>query len=260
MTSITPFLWFDNNVPEAVAFYKSVFPNAKVETVSDFMAVFELEPLAFVGLVLVDRLIADQPRGARFARGWLVAMGCFVPGLSWMTALTPPGTLIVCVAYSAMLGAGIAAAPPGRGRWLALPGTWAIAELPGVNRGPSAGCRWPTSPSGRSPGRWPRCSASGGRSSCSCARCSWAKPARGAGPRPRLPALGLFALPVLVVLVANVAPRGHDVGSAEIALVQGGGEQGTRQSETGIEEVFQRHRPAPTSSTRRWTSSCGPKT
>ena len=29
MTSITPFLWFDNNVPEAVAFYKSVFPNAK---------------------------------------------------------------------------------------------------------------------------------------------------------------------------------------------------------------------------------------
>ena len=38
MTSITPFLWFDNNVPEAVAFYKSVFPNAKVETVNDFMA------------------------------------------------------------------------------------------------------------------------------------------------------------------------------------------------------------------------------
>src|SRR5258708_39847529 len=38
MTSITSFLWFDNNVPEAVAFYKSVFPNAKVETVNDFMA------------------------------------------------------------------------------------------------------------------------------------------------------------------------------------------------------------------------------
>ena len=30
MTSITPFLWLDNNVREAVAFYKSVFPNAKV--------------------------------------------------------------------------------------------------------------------------------------------------------------------------------------------------------------------------------------
>ncbi|MDH6259422.1 VOC family protein [Bradyrhizobium sp. BR13661] len=50
MTSITPFLWFDNNVPEAVAFYKSVFPNAKVEMVSDFMAVFELEGQRFHAL------------------------------------------------------------------------------------------------------------------------------------------------------------------------------------------------------------------
>ena len=27
------FLWFDNSVPEAVAFYKSAFPNARVEIV-----------------------------------------------------------------------------------------------------------------------------------------------------------------------------------------------------------------------------------
>lgn len=50
MTSITPFLWFDNNVPEAVAFYKSVFPNAKVETVNEFMASFELEGQKFNAL------------------------------------------------------------------------------------------------------------------------------------------------------------------------------------------------------------------
>ncbi len=50
MTSITPFLWFDNNVREAVAFYKSVFPNAKVETVNDFMATFELEGQKFNAL------------------------------------------------------------------------------------------------------------------------------------------------------------------------------------------------------------------
>jgi predicted 3-demethylubiquinone-9 3-methyltransferase (glyoxalase superfamily) len=50
MTSITPFLWFDNNVPEAVAFYKSVFPNAKVETVNDFMTSFELEGQKFNAL------------------------------------------------------------------------------------------------------------------------------------------------------------------------------------------------------------------
>ena len=50
MPSITPFLWFDNNVPEAVAFYKSVFPDAKVETVNDFMATFELEGQRFNAL------------------------------------------------------------------------------------------------------------------------------------------------------------------------------------------------------------------
>ncbi len=49
-TSVTPFLWFDNNIPEAVAFYKSVFPNAKVETVNDFMASFELEGQKFHAL------------------------------------------------------------------------------------------------------------------------------------------------------------------------------------------------------------------
>jgi predicted 3-demethylubiquinone-9 3-methyltransferase (glyoxalase superfamily) len=50
MTSITPFLWFDNSVPQAVAFYKSVFPNAKVENVNDFMATFELEGQRFHAL------------------------------------------------------------------------------------------------------------------------------------------------------------------------------------------------------------------
>ncbi len=50
MTSITPFLWFDNNVPQAVAFYKSVFPNAKVDVVNDFMAAFELEGQRFNAL------------------------------------------------------------------------------------------------------------------------------------------------------------------------------------------------------------------
>jgi predicted 3-demethylubiquinone-9 3-methyltransferase (glyoxalase superfamily) len=50
MTSITPFLWLDNNVREAVAFYTSVFPNARVETAGDFMATFELEGQRFHAL------------------------------------------------------------------------------------------------------------------------------------------------------------------------------------------------------------------
>jgi len=41
MTSIMPFLWLDNNVPEAGRLLHIGVSNAKVETVSDFMATFE---------------------------------------------------------------------------------------------------------------------------------------------------------------------------------------------------------------------------
>jgi predicted 3-demethylubiquinone-9 3-methyltransferase (glyoxalase superfamily) len=49
-TTITPFLWFDNTVPEAVKFYTSVFPDAKVEMSSDFLAVFEIQGQRFYAL------------------------------------------------------------------------------------------------------------------------------------------------------------------------------------------------------------------
>lgn len=49
-TTITPFLWFDNNVLEAVDFYTSVFPDAKIEVKSDFMAIFELQGQRFYAL------------------------------------------------------------------------------------------------------------------------------------------------------------------------------------------------------------------
>jgi predicted 3-demethylubiquinone-9 3-methyltransferase (glyoxalase superfamily) len=50
MTSITPFLWFDNNVSLAVEYYKSIFLNAKVDNLNDFMATFELEGQRFTAL------------------------------------------------------------------------------------------------------------------------------------------------------------------------------------------------------------------
>ena len=49
-TTITPFLWFDNTVPHAVEFYTSVFPDAKVEMKSDFLAIFEIQGQRFYAL------------------------------------------------------------------------------------------------------------------------------------------------------------------------------------------------------------------
>src|SRR6202795_55948 len=43
MPSITPSLWFDNDLEEAAEFYTSVFPNSKIESMNRFTAD---EPLA----------------------------------------------------------------------------------------------------------------------------------------------------------------------------------------------------------------------
>ena len=204
------------------------------------MPPFGFWPLAFVGLVLVDRLIADQPRGARFARGWLIAMGCFVPGLSWMTALTAPGTAIACVAYAAMLGAGIAAAPPGPGRWFALPGTWAVAELV-RSSWPFGGVPLANLSIGQVAGPLATVLRLGGPVLLLVCTLLVGQAAAATVRGALRPAIGMLAIPFVIVLAASVSPRGHDVGSAEIALVQGGGEQGTRQSEKGIIDVFERH-------------------
>jgi len=201
---------------------------------------FGFWPLALVGLVGVDRLIADQSARARFTRGWLVAMACFVPSLSWMTALTAPGYVIACIAYAGMLGAGIAAAPPGRGRWLALVGTWALAELvrwswpfggvplAGLPIGQVSGPLAPVLRVG-GPVLLLAVTVLAGQSAAAAARRSWR------------PAAGLLLLTVVVTASSMLAPRGHEVGQAELALVQGGGPQGTRAVDTGVIEVFERH-------------------
>src|SRR3979411_1534914 len=112
MTSIAPCLWCDNNGPEAVAFYTSVFPDAKVETVNDFMATFELEVQRFNALnggpkykfneaisffisvesqeevdYFWNRLIADG--GEESKCGWLKAKF----GLSWQVVPTALGRI-----------------------------------------------------------------------------------------------------------------------------------------------------------------------
>jgi predicted 3-demethylubiquinone-9 3-methyltransferase (glyoxalase superfamily) len=56
MKKITPFLWFDNQVEEAMNFYVSIFKNSKILSVSPgpdgkaFSVKFELEGQEFIGL------------------------------------------------------------------------------------------------------------------------------------------------------------------------------------------------------------------
>jgi predicted 3-demethylubiquinone-9 3-methyltransferase (glyoxalase superfamily) len=43
MQKVTPFLWFDGNLEEAVNFYTTVFPNAHVININPATAAFVIE-------------------------------------------------------------------------------------------------------------------------------------------------------------------------------------------------------------------------
>ncbi|MBN2624540.1 MAG: apolipoprotein N-acyltransferase [Acidimicrobiales bacterium] len=198
-------------------------------------------PLAFAGLAGLDRLIADRPRGRRFRRGALVGLGLYIPSLAWMTDMTVPGYLIAAVAYAALLGAAVTVVPASApGRWIALPGAVALAEL----------LRW----------SWPF----GGVPLSSLAVGQVAGPLApslrlggslllvevtvvvgivvAAALARRWRAAAVAALVVAAVVGgAVVAPRGEQVGELRVALVQGGGPQGTRAWNTDEREVFERH-------------------
>ncbi|HEX6569217.1 MAG TPA: apolipoprotein N-acyltransferase [Acidimicrobiales bacterium] len=198
-------------------------------------------PLAFAGLACLDRLIAERPRSARFRRGTLVGLGLYVPSLAWMTDMTVPGYAIAAVAYAALLGLAVAVVPAtAPGRWLALPGAIALTEL----------LRW----------SWPF----GGVPLSSLAVGQVGGPLAGvlrvggslllvevtvvvgivlaAALARRWLAAGVAALVVvLAVGGAALAPGGHEVDELRVALVQGGGQQGTRAWNTDEREVFERH-------------------
>lgn len=198
-------------------------------------------PLALVGVACLDRLIARRPGRARFRRGSMVGLGLYVPSLAWMTDMTLPGYVIAAVAYAALFGLAVTIVPAtAPGRWLALPGAVALTEL----------LRW----------SWPF----GGVPLSSLAVGQVAGPlapvlrlggalllvevavivgvALAAATSRRWSAAGLAALVVAgAVGGAMVAPRSEAVGELRVALVQGGGPQGTRAWNTDEREVFERH-------------------
>ncbi len=197
-------------------------------------------PLAALGLVGLDRLVAELPARSRALRGGAVALVTYLPSLWWIRDLTLPGWPIACVVYAAMLALGIAASPPGRGRWLALPGAWTLAEavrwswpfggvpLANLALGQVAGPLAPVAAVGGSLGLVLVTVAVGSAAAAMVARTwTWAA--------------GLAAGVAVVLLVAGLAPGGHEIDRIRVALVQGGGPQGTRAADTDERVVFERH-------------------
>ena len=198
-------------------------------------------PLAFVGIAILDRLIAERPRRSRFTRTWLFGLGWLGPGMGWMWFLSPPGYIVAVAAYAAYLGLAAAIAPAGRWRRLALPAALTVAEavrfawpfggVPLASLGISQAAS-PLSETARLGGviliTWLAFLAG------SALAAAWERSWREAAV--------LAAVPVVLVLLGAGAPSGHEAGDTlTVAFVQGGGPQGTRASDTDPREVFERH-------------------
>ncbi len=198
-------------------------------------------PLAFIGIAIFDRLVADRPARSRFARTWLFGVAWLAPGMGWMWFLTAPGYVVAVASYAGYLGLAAAIAPGGRWRRLALPAALTVAEairltfpfggVPLASLGISQAYS-PLSQTARLGGvlliTWLTFMA--GSALAAAWERSWRQ------------AVLLAAVPLALIAFGVVAPSGHDTGrTLTVAIVQGGGPQGTRAADTDPRVVFERH-------------------
>jgi apolipoprotein N-acyltransferase len=198
-------------------------------------------PLAFVGVALLDRSLAHVPWRSRLWRGTLVGWSLFAPTIVWITELTAPGYVVAVLVLGAMVGAASVAVPPGAGRRPALVGAWVLCE--------SLRAAWPFGgvplsllAVGQVGGPLAGIARVGGVLAVALATLAVGLALSAAvGRRPRVAGGALLGAVALLVL-AEVAPAGRDTGRRiDIALVQGGGPQGTRAINTDMRKVFERH-------------------
>lgn len=213
-------------------------------------------PLAWIGVAMyVLASSASVEWRDRAACGFLFGFGWLAVGTMWMWELTIPGYLAASVVFSLYHAVAGMLAPAGRWRVLALPVAHTLVEalrmsfpfggIPlatlGISQvsGPLAGI---ARVGGVIAITWVTLQLGAGLA----VLVSRALVAARRGWSPRVPGGRLAAagcgVAVLTVLVAMVAPRGHETGDTlTVAAIQGGGEQGTRADDVPSRLVTERH-------------------
>ena len=198
-------------------------------------------PLAFVGVALWDRLLADQPWRARLLRTWLVGACWLFPSMLWMWDLTAPGYVVAATVFALYFGVAVVAVPPAAPwRWVALPAAIVLAEM----------ARW-TFPFGGVP------LATLAMSQADAPLAQTARLANAIFVSGLVALVGValsaawarrwaatligLAIASAAWAIGTVAPRGEQRSEISFALVQGGGPQRTRAEDTDEREVFLRH-------------------
>ena len=215
-------------------------------------------PMAFVGIAMFEMSLGENasPR-QRAARGWLFAVAWMSPGLAWMWSLTVPGYFVAVAIFAGFHALAAAAAPAGPWRVIGRPAAHTLAEALRLAF-PFGGVPLATLPIGQADGPLAGTVRLGG-----VILLTWVVFQIGfalAGPSPFVPqlarnrgrrnrgewhgAIGLAAAVLVVIIAATIAPTGTRAAqppTLRIAIVQGGGPQGTRAIHSDPREVVERH-------------------
>lgn len=199
-------------------------------------------PLGIVGIAIWAHVLAEPSRLRRFGLGWLVGLGWFGPSTLWIWGLTPPGYVVGLVAgWAPLVGLVSLLAPPDRRRLLVLPAGVVLFEWFHVHA-PFGGV--PLSMLAMGQGQGPLLPAARiggalvvGTAVALLGTALWMAVSERQWRRP----VAVVTAVGLVTLMGVAWPSGTTDSELEVALIQGGGPQGTRFSRSDGPVVFERH-------------------
>ena len=215
-------------------------------------------PLAFIGIALFETSLGElATTRKRAARGFLFAAVWMLPGMAWMWSLTVPGYFAAVAVFAGFHAIAATVSPQGPWRVVGRPAAHTLAEALRLVF-PFGGVPLATLPIGQADGPFAGVVRVGG-----VVLLTWLVFQIGfslSGPSPFVPrlaqmrgrrtkgewhgAIGLLAALLVVVFAVAIAPDGTDVArpsSLRVAIVQGGGPQGTRAINSDPREVIERH-------------------
>lgn len=228
-------------------------------------------PLAFVGIALFSVSLGDAPTtAARWRRGWLFGAGWMFLGTGWMIQLTGPGYVAAGAIFAGFHAVAARAAPTGRWAVLGRPIAHTLVEalrfsfpfggVPlatlGISQvgGPLSGVvrvggvvllTWVTFQFGFAilPGiRAARRRIAAENIAAGAERPDHETALERDDDREQRPISIALGLAIAAVALSAIAPTGTDTGSElRIAVVQGGGEQGTSALDVPSVVVTERH-------------------
>lgn len=196
-------------------------------------------PLAPIGLAIFA-LVLNVDRRQRAIRGASFGFSLFCLGCGWMFQLTPPGYVVVIILYSTMMAVAAMLARRGPYQFVALIASYTLIEALRFSW-PFGGVPVSSLPITQASSPLAVVARIGGPLLLTAATMlAGVTLASAAQRRWQWAATAAVALAALAV-IAQMVPHGHDVGSTTVALVQGGGKQGTRAATDDPNLVFERH-------------------